>query len=35
MILDDYVMRDFIAYLMIVLATFLMLLLVFTLFELW
>src|ERR1700674_5011067 len=34
MILDDYVMRDFIAYLMIVLATFLMLLLVFTLFEL-
>src|SRR5437660_6684918 len=34
MILDDYVMRDFIAYMMIVLATFLMLLLVFTLFEL-
>ena len=34
MILDDYVMRDFVAYLMIVLTTFLMLLLVFTLFEL-
>src|SRR6266704_1946448 len=34
MILDDYVMRDFIAYLLMISATFLMLLLVFTLFEL-
>jgi LPS export ABC transporter permease LptF/LPS export ABC transporter permease LptG len=34
MILDDYVLRDFIIYLVMVLATFLMLLLVFTLFEL-
>ncbi len=34
MILDDYVMRDFVAYLLMISATFLMLLLVFTLFEL-
>ncbi|HXY47932.1 MAG TPA: LptF/LptG family permease [Terriglobales bacterium] len=34
MILDDYVLRDFFLYLGMILATFLMLLLVFTLFEL-
>ena len=34
MILDDYIMRDFLVYLMMILASFLMLLLVFTLFEL-
>lgn len=34
MILDDYVLRDFLAYLAMILAAFLMLLLVFTLFEL-
>jgi LPS export ABC transporter permease LptG len=34
MILDDYVLRDFLVYLVMILATFLMLLLVFTLFEL-
>ena len=33
-ILDDYVLRDFLVYLAMILATFLMLLLVFTLFEL-
>ena len=34
MILDDYVMQDFIAYLLMILATFLILILIFTLFEL-
>jgi lipopolysaccharide export system permease protein len=34
MILDDYVLRDFVLYLAMILASFLMLLLVFTLFEL-
>jgi LPS export ABC transporter permease LptF/LPS export ABC transporter permease LptG len=34
MILDDYVLRDFFVYLVMVLGTFLMLLLIFTLFEL-
>jgi len=34
MLLDDYVLRDFVTYLAMILATFLMLLLVFTLFEL-
>lgn len=34
MILDDYVIRDFLLYLAMIVATFLMLLLVFTLFEL-
>jgi LPS export ABC transporter permease LptF/LPS export ABC transporter permease LptG len=34
MILDDYVMQDFIAYLLMILVTFLMLILIFTLFEL-
>ncbi len=34
MILDDYVIRDFVVYLALVLGSFLMLLLVFTLFEL-
>ncbi len=34
MILDDYVLRDFLVYLAMIVATFLMLLLVFTLFEL-
>jgi LPS export ABC transporter permease LptG len=34
MILDDYVLRDFVVYLAMILATFVLLLLVFTLFEL-
>jgi len=34
MLLDDYIVRDFLMYLVMILATFLMLLLVFTLFEL-
>lgn len=34
MILDDYILRDFVMYFVMVLATFLVLLLVFTLFEL-
>ncbi len=34
MILDDYILRDFIVYLAMIVATFMMLLLVFTLFEL-
>ena len=34
MILDDYVLRDFFVYLLLILSTFLMLLMVFTLFEL-
>ena len=34
MILDDYILRDFVVYLVMIASTFLMLLLVFTLFEL-
>ena len=34
MILDDYILRDFVVYLAMIVATFVMLLLVFTLFEL-
>ena len=34
MILDDYVLRDFLVYLAMIVASFLMLLQVFTLFEL-